>query len=224
MPVYCETAHPWMGIAEPVNFFTNALILLAALCATLRILRDKPDHAAGLWLLVVLLYATGVGSALWHGLRTHWALRLDSLSGLFFLLALVGLWAGQLWGRLAGWLSVIGFVALAAALLWLSLRLMGGVATALRPVMFVPFFAGVVAVGAVLIRASFRRAGRGAAWLGTLTVLCGVAAATARSLDIEVCPVLPIGSHFLWHGFLALAAYLGIRALMALRTAPKVPG
>lgn len=216
MPVYCETGHPWFGIAEPVNFFTNALILLAAIAATVRLLREKPSHPTGLWLLVVLLYATGIGSALWHGLRTYWALRVDSLSGLFFLLALVGLWAGQLWGRIRGWLATFGFVVLSVTVLRLSLHLMGDVPKNLRPVMFLPFFIEVIAVGAVLVQVSYIRAGRRAARLGIATVVCGMIAAVGRSLDMVLCAWLPFGSHFIWHTFLSLAAYLGICALMAL--------
>lgn len=215
MPVYCETAHPWFGIAEPVNFFTNGFILLAALLATVRLVRERPPHAAGLWLLVALLYATGIGSALWHGLRTYWALRLDSLSGLFFLLALVGLWAGELWGRIWGWLAAFGFVAVSAGILRLSLYLMGLVPGDLRPVMFLPFFLEVILVGAALVRMSYLRAGRKAARLGMATVICGIIAATGRSLDMVLCAELPFGSHFIWHTFLSLAAYLGICALMA---------
>ena len=32
--------------------------------------------------------------------------------------------------------------------------------------------------------------------------------------DNEVCPVLPIGTHFLWHLLIGLVTYLAMRALI----------
>ncbi len=42
-----------------------------------------------------------------------------------------------------------------------------------------------------------------------------------RTLDQEVCPALPIGTHFLWHSLTGLAAYLVMRCLI-LRRASRV--
>jgi hypothetical protein len=38
-----------------------------------------------------------------------------------------------------------------------------------------------------------------------------------RTLDQEVCPALPIGTHFLWHSLTGLAAYLAMRCLILSR-------
>ena len=40
-PIYCETGHPWLGMAEPVNTITNIFILLAAYLAYRRIRAAK---------------------------------------------------------------------------------------------------------------------------------------------------------------------------------------
>jgi hypothetical protein len=38
-----------------------------------------------------------------------------------------------------------------------------------------------------------------------------------RTLDQEVCPALPIGTHFLWHSLNGLAAYLAMRCVIVSR-------
>jgi hypothetical protein len=50
----------------------------------------------------------------------------------------------------------------------------------------------------------------------TLLAAAGVylAALFFRTIDNEVCPVLPIGTHFLWHLLIGLVTYLAMRALI----------
>ena len=35
-----------------------------------------------------------------------------------------------------------------------------------------------------------------------------------RTIDLEVCSAIPIGTHFLWHSLNGLAAYLAMRCLI----------
>jgi hypothetical protein len=62
-----------------------------------------------------------------------------------------------------------------------------------------------------LFHARERRAGR-----YTLLAAAGVylAALFFRTIDNEVCPVLPIGTHFLWHILIGLVTYLAMRPLI----------
>jgi hypothetical protein len=50
----------------------------------------------------------------------------------------------------------------------------------------------------------------------TLLAAAGVylAALFFRTIDNEVCPVLPIGTHFLWHALIGLVTYLAMRTLI----------
>jgi hypothetical protein len=50
----------------------------------------------------------------------------------------------------------------------------------------------------------------------TLLAAAGVylAALFFRTIDNEVCPVLPIGTHFLWHLLIGLVTYLAMRSLI----------
>ena len=48
-----------------------------------------------------------------------------------------------------------------------------------------------------------------------------LAALFFRTIDNEVCPVLPIGTHFVWHLLIGLVTYLAMRPLI-LSTATEV--
>jgi glucose-6-phosphate isomerase len=39
-----------------------------------------------------------------------------------------------------------------------------------------------------------------------------------RTLDQEVCPALPIGTHFLWHSLIRLGAHLAVCCLILSRS------
>jgi hypothetical protein len=56
----------------------------------------------------------------------------------------------------------------------------------------------------------------------TLLAAAGVylAALFFRTIDNEVCTVLPIGTHFLWHILIGLVTYLAMRPLI-LSIAPR---
>lgn len=219
LPLYCETSHPMVFgsfvIAEPVNFVTNVFILLSALAAV-RLLLRRRSSTPGQWLLVVLLFMTAFGSFAWHGIRTPLTLALDSWSGLAFLITLVGVWAGALYGRWVGILAAVGFVLLAGGSFFAGFHvasLLGG--GVVRRLVFVPFFLLVTLFAVVLIRATAAR-NADAARVGFYVLLCGLAAAVGRTADLFVCPWLPVGSHFIWHIFLSIAAYLAFVLLCAL--------
>jgi hypothetical protein len=59
--------------------------------------------------------------------------------------------------------------------------------------------------------------------VGAALEVAGVylAALFFRTIDNEVCPVLPIGTHFVWHLLIGLVTYLAMRSLI-LRTTTAV--
>lgn len=213
LPIYCETAHPMsfgsIVIAEPVNFFTNFFILFAALAAT-RLLLRRRSVTAGQWLLVILLFMTAFGSFAWHGVRTPLTLAMDGWSGVAFLIVLIGVWIEGLCGRWVGIFGALGFVVLAVGSFIAGVHgamMVGGEIA--RRFIFVPFFVLVTACGLMLIAATGRR-NAAAARIGVYALICGLIAAVGRSVDLFTCSWIPFGSHFLWHMFLSLAAYLAL--------------
>ena len=74
-PVYCETPSIIDGIfpVEPANAYSSMIIVVWGLLAAALVARQTP-RSWPLIAAVVLLITNGVGSTLWHGLRTQWSL------------------------------------------------------------------------------------------------------------------------------------------------------
>jgi hypothetical protein len=202
-------------MAEPVNTITNVVIIAAAIAALLMIRRRLGRYPADLMLLVILLFATGIGSFFWHALRTPLWLVLDWLPGVLFLLTYVFLWLRALHGTLAG-----------AGALALLIAVGPGVTAFARPnlavaphspLLFAPFFGALVVIGAGFVYLTARARGAAAALMAATSLGLGTLAAIFRSIDMIACPVIPTGTHFLWHIFLSAAAYCCIRFLVMMK-------
>ncbi len=214
-PIYCETGHPLLFMAEPVNTVTNAVIILAAIFAVMYVRRSRVGFSADLVVLLFLLFAVGIGSTLWHGLRTQWALQLDWIPGVLFLLAITGFWIRMLFGGLAGFFGTVGMLAAAVGSVVLTWNLTGG--TIPRALMPVPAFVTITIIALAMVAATHRKFGAGFARLGAAVLLCAVSAGVFRSIDLLTCAVIPFGTHFLWHIGLSTAAYLGIVLLVRMK-------
>ena len=57
--MYCETGHPWLFMAEPVNTITNAFIILSAILAFRQVRKAQIGWPADIVILLFLLFATG---------------------------------------------------------------------------------------------------------------------------------------------------------------------
>lgn len=216
-PIYCETGHPWLFMAEPVNTITNAAIIIAAYLAYRYVRKSRVGFSGDLVVLIFLLAAVGIGSTLWHGLRTGWALELDWIPGVLFLLVFTALWFRQLFGWAAGIGGAILMYAAtiaSVAFTWRTFDALQGVSHNFR---FVPGFATIALFGLALIIATARKYGSKAAMQGVVILLCGIGAAVFRSIDLIVCPYVPFGTHFLWHLLLSTASFLGILLLVRMK-------
>ena len=221
-PIYCETGHPWLGMAEPVNTITNAAIIIAAYLAYRYVKKSRVGFSGDLIVLIFLLAAVGIGSTLWHGLRTMWALQLDWIPGVLFLIVFTALWFRQLFGWVAGIGGAILMYAAAVASVAFTWRTFGDLHSATTNLRFVPGFATITLFGLALVIATSRKYGGKAATQGVVILLCGVGAAVFRSIDLIVCPTVPVGTHFLWHLLLSTASFLGILLLVRMKKQGRV--
>lgn len=205
-PVYCETPDIVTSFpAEPLNTISNIAVVLG-LVAFWSVWRTSP-RSWDLYLLCALLFGVGVGSTLWHGLRLPITLVLDALPGVLFFLTFALLWARRLYSWWAAGLFFVVFFAAAVGSMSLG-RQIG-----------IPFFlplAPMVIVFSGWLMAKTARVSWPAMWLALGAVTLALFALTFRSIDQWNCATIPFGTHFLWHIFLASAAYTGIQALLAL--------
>lgn len=158
-------------------------------------------------MLLALSAAIGVGSGLWHTLATPWAMVLDVVPMLLFLV-----WFRWLYTRsVAGMPTLFALASIAAFLLTGSFA--QGFADVLNgSLAYAPAFIVLLALGVFHVR---QRPAAHFSLLATAGVY-GIAL-VFRALDQEVCSALPIGTHFLWHSLSGLAAYLAMRCLIVSR-------
>src|SRR3989344_2193807 len=133
-PHYCETPALLGGFpAEPVNAYSNLVIIAFALVALFLIHRRK-GSAPDLYALGIFLLATGIGSFLWHSFRSSWALLFDVLPGIVFLILFVYGWGRRRFGIFSSTLIALAF--------FLSIGLISAfVAVSTSTENMIPFFA-----------------------------------------------------------------------------------
>ena len=182
---YCERTD-FSYWSEPINAATNLVFIIAAL-----VLWRRSTGVPMARVLSVILFATGIGSFLFHTHATLWASVADVVPiGIFILTYLFVVNRDMV--PMGGWLAALAtalFIPFAAVLL---------------PVLNqIPFIAIsnfywtvpiLLALYAVLLR---RKPGIAQGFLIGAALLC--LSITIRSLDEILCDVIPVGTHFVWH-------------------------
>ena len=207
MDAYCERVG--MGVfAEPLNAVSNVSFLLAALAAWVLATRTGA-LSAGVRVLIALGASVGIGSILWHTYPTMLTLILDSVPILIFIMWYIWLYARNVIG-----MRPLFAVASAAAFLLATFLALPFAGVLHGAFVYTPGLIVTLVLG-VLHARDRRRAAR-----FTLLAAAGVylAALFFRTIDNEVCPVLPIGTHFLWHLLIGLVTYLAMRPLILITT------
>jgi hypothetical protein len=202
MDAYCERTGPGL-LAEPLNALTNLSFIIAAWAAW-NLASRSGRLTPGVWGLVALSFTVGVGSGLWHTFATNWALWLDIVPIFLFL-------AWFLWMYTRG----VAGMATPVALAWVLAYVIGTFAAQRfaqilhgAPV-YAPALIAVLALGVVHAQRALNER-------FTLLIAGGtyLLALLFRTIDHEVCPAFPIGTHFLWHSLIGLVVYLGMRAVI----------
>ncbi len=155
-------------------------------------------------MLVELAASVAVGSILWHTFATSWALILDTVPILLFIVWYIWLYLRDVLGTRPPFAIASVMVFLVATFIALRYSHVLHGAPVYTPGLLVVLVLGVG-------HARERHAER-----FTLLVAAGVYAAALffRTIDQEVCSVFPIGTHFLWHSLIGLVTYLAMRCLI----------
>jgi hypothetical protein len=202
MDVYCERVGPGL-LAEPLNAVSNISFLLAAWAAWVLAERTV-TLSAGVRALIALAALVGIGSILWHTYPTALTLILDIVPILFFIIWFIWLYTRNVIGMRPIFAVASGAAFLIATYLVIPFSDILHGALVYTPGLMVVLVLGV-------FHATERRVAR-----FTLLAAAGVylAALFFRTIDNEVCSVLPIGTHFLWHILIGLVTYLAMRSLI----------
>lgn len=205
LPIYCETALNPTGAfpAEPVNALTSFFPFITGLLAMWYLWRTG-NRSWVPWTLAILTALTGLGSVAWHAHRTPFTLFIDAFPGVIYFCLLVAVWMIHISNR---WIALGAGVALAAFIFLVPLSV--------KQQYMIPMivFFGLLALSFLFL--TWQRQ-RSALVYALPMVGCGLAAAVLRTLDLHVCDVIPVGTHFFWHLFLGTAAYLGVRMMVVM--------
>jgi hypothetical protein len=202
MDAYCERVG--MGVlAEPLNAVSNVSFLMAALAAWILAQRTG-TLSAGVRVLIVLGASVGIGSILWHTYPNMLTLILDIVPILIFICWFIWLYTRNVLG-----MRPLFAVASAAAFLLATFLAIPFSGVLHGAIVYSPGLIVTLVLGVLHAReqrsARFSLLAAAGVYLGALFF---------RTIDNEVCPVLPIGTHFLWHLLIGLVTYLAMRSLI----------
>jgi Ceramidase len=199
---YCERAGSGL-FDEPLNAVTNVSFFIAV-WLTWRLAKRDDALSTGLWVLMGLATAVGIGSTLWHTLATPWAAMLDVLPILLFQLCFLWLYGRRFVGLRPE--VIVPLLALyVGAALWGSQHRewVNGV------LIYTPTLVLSVVVGLDYYLRSRRERFLVLAVAGVFCL-----GLFFRTIDLAVCRALPIGTHFLWHTLNGVACCLLMRVLI----------
>jgi len=204
--VYCERTQPGL-LDEPLNLITNVAFVVAGLLAARRWKQQARLTLKNGWdlaILIGLLFAVGIGSALFHAFANGWSLLADVVPILLFINLYLISWlyrvaAAPLWATFAIFVAYQG--------------INYGFALVLDPSAFngsagyLPALLFLAGMGLWRPRHAMAKTLGLATGLFTLSL-------TFRTIDQAVCGVVPTGSHFLWHLLNGLLLYLLVSGLI----------
>jgi hypothetical protein len=208
---YCERQSAAID-AEPLNAITGAAMLIsAAAAAYLQVKRPNHDAAVAIWSAIAAISVGAIGATLFHTFATVWAVALDVIPFLVFMLIILWLTMTRFfnWTWPGAILAVAGFL----GAIFFAGRLMPAGASASYSYYLVPLI--VLLIASIALK--LRRSPAADSYLAATIVF--VAAIVSRESDGPLCASVPVGTHFLWHLFAALLAFILIRA--AILHAPR---
>lgn len=206
---YCERASSAL-IAEPFNTASNLAFLLAALWLWYRARHAKPGlrSHADTFLLIVLLACIGIGSLLWHTLAVTWTYWMDVIPILLFISVYLLSYLYRVVKPGTRWI-----------IFWFLLYHVfnSGMQVLLPADMLNGSIFYLPTLVLLIVMTLYVRYLRHPAFI-TMSVACGVFCLSLlfRTLDTQLCALMPVGTHFLWH---LLNAYVLFK-LIQLQTEP----
>lgn len=208
---YCE--RNGVGLwAEPLNAISNLAFLLAAIWILRHLARDDTPgrRPYDLYLLAALLALIGAGSLLWHTLARPWSEWADIIPILLFISVYLLAYLMRI-ARMSAGMAVPGLVIFqslnAAVQFGLPPHWLNG------SMFYLPAF--LVLLG-FSVHTRYLGLPQARDFL-TGTAVFGLSLGL-RSVDLVLCGVWPLGTHFLWH---LLNAWVLYRLSLALLPRPE---
>lgn len=209
--IYCERTSPAFW-AEPVNALSNLAFPLAALWAAITA-KQRQITAPVVWVLIAMAALIGVGSFLFHTFANAWSEYADTLPIWTFVALFVLTAMHRIGGVAPGRLTIIALTVAAILTVVFLASGEGSAQTTPDPLNGSGQYAPALIALLVFTVGSLRRGHPMRHWITAATATFLVSLAF-RTIDIAVCPSLPLGTHFLWHILNALMVGLLLQILI----------
>lgn len=197
-PQYCEFAtNFWLH--EPLNAITNFGFIIGAYFLYRFIKINKPKKSLGIFLISLML-VLGFGSLAWHSYRSLPTLLSDEIP-IYIFMIFVGYFLTKSLTRNYKLTMVILF--LTAIIYYAIFAYIPGV-NFLNGLLRYTFALLAFLILSIL---TVRKFGYNYNFILPLAIFA--IAIVFRGIDLYVCPIFPVGTHFIWHILVALTMYLG---------------
>lgn len=218
METFCERRSASF-LDEPLNQATNLVFLLACVLLVRRVVQLRSEGYAvpfSVQALIASICAMAVSSAIFHMSALRWAGVSDAMAVRLFALAFSACYLRWMlewsWLRIA--LLVPAFLAMALLIPGaLPLSKLYGAAPLLPGALGLVLFAAILALRG---DPSWRALALAAASFAVAMVF--------HRADRPLCDVMPTGTHFLWHLFAGITAYLMARVVLERAVQARAPG
>ncbi|MCI5049978.1 MAG: ceramidase [Rickettsiales bacterium] len=194
LDAYCERAGDPAFWAEPLNAITNLAFIWFAIQGVklMHHLRDESFKAVfDLWMLIIFMFSIGIGSGLWHTYAVEWSVIADVVPIYLF----INVYIFSLFIRVIGlkvWQAMLVWVAFQSINMGFEMNVPRD--TLNGSIMYVPTY--MLLITAIIWM--YAKKIQSAKALGIITLVFTVSL-IFRTIDTEICALVPIGTHFIWH-------------------------
>ncbi len=202
LPEYCENRIENAIFATPFNALSNLSFIFAG--AALLMLAKRQDRLNYvISLLIILTFAVGIGSGLWHTFPNRVTYLLDVIPIFLFQIAFILIYAFKIlkWNKI----SII-----VSTLLFAVITLLTGMSEVLNgSIAYIPTLVVLIVFGLFHYFINFNKR-----YILIVASVLFLIALIFRTIDLAVCSTIPIGTHFLWHIFNGAVLYLATKGII----------
>lgn len=200
--LYCERLTPGLW-AEPLNALSNVSFFIAA-WAIWSLANRKGKIPGGIWILIILTTAIGIGSTLFHTFATRWANIMDVVPILVFQLYFIWLYSRIIIKLNPGYSGIIVTIFFFISNFSRQFKhVLNGSLT---------YAPALIVLG--LLGFYHKWNSMQERWVLLAATGVFLVSLIFRTIDQASCPVFLTGTHFLWHILNGLLLYLTARGLI----------
>lgn len=207
--IYCERGLSTALWAEPINALTNLAFPIAGYFGYRLLKETHPQLKHLRWMLSFI----GLGSFIYHTWRTPYTLVLDAVPIYTFILTCLFFVLQRIRAHTKlNLLILTAFVGIQILLtVYVPRDFLNGSVRHLVNLGFISLLGYMLinSYGKAIVRSIL------------LVITVYAMAILFRSLDNQLCDLVPFGTHFLWHIFAAIGGYYAIKLLVDIESIPK---